>query len=126
MVKIFTYRGKTLEELKELSMDEFVKLLPARQRRSLKRGMTVQQKRLLERIRTKEKAVKTHVRSLIILPEMVDKRVLVHNGKEWVAVDIKPEMIGYRLGEFALTRKTVRHSSPGVGATKSSKFMPLK
>ena len=126
MVKIFTYRGKTLEELKELSMDEFVKLLPARQRRSLKRGMTVQQKRLLERIRTKEKAVKTHVRSMLILPEMVDKRVLVHNGKEWVAVDIKPEMIGYRLGEFALTRKTVRHSSPGVGATKSSKFMPLK
>jgi small subunit ribosomal protein S19 len=126
MVKIFTYRGKTLEELQAMSMDVFVKLLPARQRRSLKRGMTVQQKRLLERIRTKEKAVKTHVRSLIILPEMVDKRVLVHNGKEWVAVDIKPEMIGYRLGEFALTRKTVRHSSPGVGATKSSKFMPLK
>jgi len=126
MAKIFTYRGKTLEELQKMSIDEVAKLLPARQRRSLKRGLTAQEKKLLERIRNKEKAVKTHVRSMMVLPEMVGKRILVHNGKEWVAVDIKPEMIGYRLGDFALTRKIVRHSSPGVGATRSSKFMPLK
>jgi len=126
MAKIFKYKGKTLEELQKLSLDELAKLLPARQRRSLKRGLTDQQKKLLERIRNKEKAIKTHVRDMIVLPEMVGKRILVHNGKEWIAVDIKADMIGFRLGDFALTRKIVRHSAPGVGATRSSKFMPLK
>jgi small subunit ribosomal protein S19 len=126
MVKIFSFRGKSLEELQKMSLDELAKLLPARQRRTLKRGFTPDQKKLLERIRSKEKAIKTHVRSMMVLPEMVGRRLLIHNGKEWKAIDIKPEMIGYRLGDFALTRKTVRHSSPGVGATKGSKFMPLK
>jgi small subunit ribosomal protein S19 len=50
----------------------------------------------------------------------------VHNGKEFSTVEIKPEMIGHALGEFALTRKIVAHSGLGVGATRSSKFMPLK
>jgi small subunit ribosomal protein S19 len=126
MPKIFTYRGKTLEELQKLSMEELSKLFPARQRRSLQKGMTEDQKKLMDKIRNSEKAVKTHVRSLIILPEIVGKRVLVHNGKEWKAVDIRAEMIGFRLGDFSLTRKSIRHSSPGVGATKSSKFTPLK
>lgn len=126
MAKVFTFKGKSLEELQKMPLEEFAKLLPARQRRSLKRGLTVRQKKLLERLRKKEKPVKTHVRDLIILPEMVGKRVLVHNGKEWISVDIKPEMLGHRLGEFALTRKRVMHSAPGVGATRSSKFLPLK
>jgi small subunit ribosomal protein S19 len=126
MPKIFTYKGKTLEDLQKMGMDELMKLFPTRQRRSLKKGMTADQKKLMEKIRTSEKAVKTHVRSLIILPEIVGKRILVHNGKEWKAVDIRVEMIGFRLGDFSLTRKTIRHSSPGVGATKSSKFTPLK
>jgi len=126
MAKVFKYKGKTLEELQKMPLEEFAKLLPARQRRSLKRGFTVQQKKLLERIRKKGKPVKTHVRSMIIIPEMIGKRVLVHNGKEWVAVDIRPEMLGHRLGEFAPTRKRVIHSAPGVGATRSSKFLPLK
>ena len=57
---------------------------------------------------------------------MVGKVIFVHNGKEFVRVEIKPEMIGHRLGEFAKTRKFEKHSGPGVGATRSSKYVPLK
>ena len=57
---------------------------------------------------------------------MVGKKVAIHNGKEFKEVEIRAEMIGHFLGEFALTRKIVKHSGPGVGATRSSKFMPLK
>lgn len=126
MAKIFTYRGLTVEQLKEMSLEEFAKILPARQRRSLLRGLTEQQRKLLEKIRKRDKPVKTHCRDMIIVPEMIDKIVLIYNGKEWISVTIQPEMIGHRLGEFALTRKRVQHSSPGVGATRSSKFMPKK
>ncbi len=126
LAKIFIFKGKTIEELQKLSLEEFARLLTARPRRSLLRGLTVQQKKLLERVRKKNKAIKTHVRDMIVLPEMVGKRILVHNGKEWTAVDIKAEMLGHRLGEFSATTRGVRHSAPGVGATKGSKFMPLK
>ncbi len=127
MPKIFTYRGKTLEEMKKMTLEEFARLLPARERRSLlKRGLTEQQKILLKKLRSGKEFVKTHVRDMIIIPEMVGKKIGVYNGKEFVPVEIKPEMIGHRLGEFAPTRKRVKHSSPGVGATRSSKFVPLK
>ncbi len=125
--KIFTYRGKTIEEMKKMTLEEFARLLPARERRSLlKRGLTEQQKILLKKLRSGKEFVKTHVRDMIIIPEMVGKKIGVYNGKEFVPVEIKPEMIGHRLGEFAPTRKRVKHSSPGVGATRSSKFVPLK
>ncbi|MEM5814337.1 MAG: 30S ribosomal protein S19 [Candidatus Aenigmatarchaeota archaeon] len=126
MAKIFTFKGKTVEELQKMPLEEFAKLIPSRRRRSLKRGLTAQQKKLLERLRKRNKAVKTHVRDMVILPEMIGKRILVYAGKDWVTVDVTGEMLGHVLGEFALTRKRVMHSAPGVGATKSSKFLPLK
>lgn len=126
MVKIFTFKGKTIEELQKMPLDEFAKLIPSRRRRSLKRGLTVQEKKLLERLRKKQKAVKTHVRDMVIIPEMIGKRILIYSGKDWVTLDVTGEMLGHVLGEFAMTRKRVMHSAPGVGATKSSKFLPLK
>jgi small subunit ribosomal protein S19 len=126
MVKIFTFKGRTIEELQKISLEDFAKLLPSRQRRVLLRGFTNEEKKLLMRLRKSNKPVKTHLREMVIIPEMVSKKVLVHNGNSWVGVDMKPEMIGHRIGEFALTRKRVLHSAPGVGATKSSKFLPLK
>lgn len=134
MPKEFTYRGYTLENLQNMSMDEFIALLPSRQRRSLRRGLTPEQRILLERIReAKESAeegakvtVKTHVRDMLILPEMVGVTILVHNGKEFLPVEIKPEMIGHYLGEFAITNKPVRHGTPGIGASRSSMYVPLK
>lgn len=127
MAKIFTYRGKTAEELQKLSLEEFAKLVPSRQRRSLLRGLTETQKKVFRKFRkSHDRFIKTHARDMIIVPEMIGLKFGVHNGKEWVTVEIKPEMIGHRLGEFALTRRRVMHSAPGVGATKSSKYIPLK
>ncbi len=128
--KEFTYRGYTLDELKKMSLEEFAELLPARQRRSLRRGFTQVQKKLLQKVEKaldgKNVKLRTHARDMIILPKMVGLTFQVHNGKEWVRVEVKPEMIGHYLGEFAPTRKRVRHGSPGVGATRSSMYIPLK
>ena len=124
--KEFTYRGKKLEDLNQLSIKEFAQLVKSRERRSLLRGLTEQQKILLENIRKGSKKLKTHCREMVILPEMVNKTIMIHNGKEFVAILIKPEMLGGRLGQFALTRKTISHSSPGVGATRSSASASVK
>ncbi|MEF8833142.1 MAG: 30S ribosomal protein S19 [Candidatus Thermoplasmatota archaeon] len=123
----FTYRGHTLDELQEMSLDELKEVLPARARRTLKRGLNREEKRLLERIEKKDKDVyRTHRREMIILPEFVGKRIAIHDGEKFKTVKIEPEMIGHYLGEFALTRKQVEHSGPGIGATRSSKYIPLK
>ena len=124
--KEFLYRGYTLKELQKMNFEEFAKLLPARGRRTLKRGWDEERMKTVRKIISSDKVVKTHRRDLIIIPQFVGKRVAVHNGKEFVEVEIKPEMLGHYLGEFALTRKEVKHSGPGVGATRSSKFVPLK
>jgi small subunit ribosomal protein S19 len=134
MPREFTYRSHTIDELQSMSMDEFIRLLPSRQRRSLQRGLTPEQRILLENIRRTKKilkegekaAVKTHTRDMVILPEMVGVTILVHNGKEFTAVEIEPEMIGHYLGEFAITHKPVKHGSPGIGASRSSMYVPLR
>ncbi|MET1124747.1 MAG: 30S ribosomal protein S19 [Archaeoglobaceae archaeon] len=123
--KEFRYRGYTLEQLQRMTLEELAELLPARERRKIKRGFTEEEQKLLRKLRKKGTA-RTHCRDMIVLPEMVGKVVYVHNGKEFVRVEIKPEMIGHRLGEFAPTRRFEKHSGPGVGATRSSKYVPLK
>lgn len=124
--KEFTFRGKTIDELKKLSTNELAQLLPARQRRTIKRGFTEQQKILLKNLRVNKKNVETHCRDLIILPEMVGATIKVHHGKEFLPVTIEADMIGHYLGEFALTRKKVAHSAPGIGATRSSASLSVK
>ncbi|HUT16982.1 MAG TPA: 30S ribosomal protein S19 [Acidobacteriota bacterium] len=134
MPREFMYRGHTLSSLQGMSMDEFINLLPSRQRRSLQRGLTPEQRILLEKIREAQEAVKkgedvtikTHVRDMIILPEMVEVKILIHNGREFFPVEIKPAMVGHYLGEFAITNKPVRHGTPGIGASRSSMYVPLK
>ncbi|WNY26387.1 30S ribosomal protein S19 [Methanolapillus ohkumae] len=121
----FTYRGKTIAELQDLSIEEFAQLLPSRERRSIVRGLTEVQKKALADMRA-GKEVRTHTRTMIILPEMVGKTVSVYDGKKFIAVEIQPEMVAHRFGEFAPTRGRVSHGSAGVGATRSSKFVPLK
>jgi len=130
----FHYRGYTLDELKKMNMDQFIQLLPARARRSLRRGLPPRQKKLLERLRRAYRAKKrgkdlltrTHIRDMLIFPEMVGLQIGVYNGKSYEVVEVKPEMIGHYLGEFSLTRRHVQHGSPGIGATRSSKYVPLK
>jgi small subunit ribosomal protein S19 len=124
----FTLRGRTLPELQALPLAELSKLLPARARRTLTRGFNAEQQRFLDRLSstTTGKVVRTHCRDVLILPNHVGRRVAIHSGKEFKEIEVRPEMIGHYYGEFALTRRFEKHSGPGVGATRSSKFMPLK
>jgi len=126
--KEFAFHGLSLEELQKLTMEELLPLLPSRMRRTLKRGLTPKQDKLLKDIQKVKEGdnIRTHCRDMIILPSFVNHTIHVHNGKEFQRVDIEPDMIGHYLGEFAITRSKVKHTGPGVGATRSSKFMPLK
>ena len=123
--KEFTYRGKTLEELKNMSINDFAELVPARQRRSLKRESIDSQRIFMNKI-MKKNNIKTKCRDVIIIPQMVGKNIRVHNGKEFISLLIQPEMIGHYLGEFVLTRKKVSHHAPGVGATRSSASLSVR
>lgn len=134
--KIFKYRGYTLEELQDMSLEDFMELLPARQRRSLKRGFLPRQQSVLDKMRKMRKqdnkkggkpvVVKTHCRDMVVIPEMIGTTFGIYNGKEFMEVTITPEMLGCFFGEFAPTRQRVQHGDPGMGATRSSMFVPLK
>jgi small subunit ribosomal protein S19 len=129
--KEFTYKGKTLLELQAMSLNDFMKLVPSRARRSLKRGLTDSQKILLEKIKKfkagkLKKQVKTQVRDIIVLPEMVGILIHIHRGDKFVPINITEEMIGHYLGEFTYNRTKVQHSAPGIGATKSSAAVSVK
>lgn len=121
----FTYRGYKVDDLKNMSLEELAELLPARQRRTLKRGLSQDHKKIMASIKKKDH-VRTHDRDMIVLPEMVGKTIEIYNGKVFNRVDIMPEMIGHYLGEYSLTRARVNHGSAGVGATRSSRYVPLK
>lgn len=123
----FTFRGHTMAELVAMAPEDFAELLPSRLRRSLARGASDEQAKLYDTIRSGVQGpYRTHRRDIVIQPFMVGKRFQVHSGKEFKDVDVQPDMLGHFLGEFAPTRKAVKHTGPGVGATRSSKFLPLK
>lgn len=124
--KEFTFKGKTFDELEKMTPNEVSNLLTARQRRTIKRGFTEQQKILLKKLRQKEKNIETHCRDMVILPGMVGSTIKVYQGKEFLPVAIEQDMIGHCLGEFVLTRKRVAHSAPGIGATRSSASLSVK
>lgn len=131
MVKEFRYRGRTLQELQEMSMEELINILPSRIRRTLKRGLGEERLKLLRELKAAKdnpsgKPVKTHMRDMPILPNMVGLTIHVINGKEFVPVEIKPDMVGHYLGEYAITNKPVKHGTPGIGASRSSLYVPLK
>jgi len=74
----------------------------------------------------KPAVVKTHLRDMIVVPEMIGSQIGIYNGKVFNTVEIKPEMTGHYLGEFSLSYKPVNPGKPGIGATNSSRFIPLK
>ena len=128
MARKFSFRGKTIDEVRALTLDEFIKLVPSHARRTLKR-MGMQVRKFLEKYRDdkkKAKAFKTHFREMVVIPEMLDSHVFVYDGRQYVDVFIVPDMLGHRLGEFAITTKLVKHSGPGIGATRGSKTVELK
>lgn len=126
--KEFMYRGKTVEQLQELEVREFAKHLRSRQRRNLLRQFQKVED-FVNRAKTKiskGKLVKTHQRNIIIVPAMVGMKIGIYNGKSFEQIIVAGEMIGHRLGEFALTRPKVKHSKAGVGATKGSRAKSKK
>ncbi len=124
--KEFTYRGKTIEDLKKMTLQEFAELVPARERRKIKRGFTDAEKKFLKVIQKNPKNIETHCRDMIVLPQMVGMMIKIHNGKEFIQIMIDPEMIAHRLGELVLTRKNVAHGAAGVGATRSSSAISVR
>ncbi|KAL3265393.1 hypothetical protein HHI36_009599 [Cryptolaemus montrouzieri] len=133
--KKFTYRGVDLDQLLDISNDQLMELMHCRARRRFSRGLKRKPMALVKKLRKAKKEapplekpeiVKTHLRNMIIVPEMVGSIVGVYNGKAFNQVEIKPEMIGHYLGEFSPTYKPVKHGRPGIGATHSSRFIPLK
>jgi len=126
--KEFTFRGKTLEELKSLEVREFAKYLKSRQRRATLRQFNEIEKfitRANKKI-SRDKQIKTHSRDLVIVPQMVGMKIYIHSGKSFEPVEISGNMLGHRFGEFALTRQRIKHGSAGIGATKGSKFKAKK
>jgi len=122
----FTYRGYTVAKLKKMKLEDLAQLMGARQRRKIKRAFRSEAEQLLEEVNTGKEEIKTHLRDALVLPSMVGKKIGVHDGKGFEFIEIKPEMIGHYLGELVLTRKKVLHGAAGVGATRSSKYVPLK
>ncbi|EMA32726.1 30S ribosomal protein S19 [Haloarcula japonica] len=128
----FSFRGHTLDELQEMELEDVAELLPARQRRSIVRGLTEEKHKLLEKAReageeeTANDPIRTHLRDMPVVPEMVGLTFAVHDGQNFERVKVEPEMLGHYLGEFQLTRSSVEHGQAGIGATRSSKFVPLK
>jgi len=120
--KEFTYRGKGMEELKQMDTREFAKLVKSRTRRTILRQFPEIERFVMKCVKNmgKKKPIKTHLRQLVIVPKMIDYTIMVHNGKQFVPVKIIPEMLGHRLGEFSVTRGKVAHGAAGIGATKSS------
>jgi len=133
--KKFTFRGLDLEQLVNMSSSELIKIFTARGRRKFCRGLQQKSITFLRKLRQvkkdiksneKTKVVRTHLRNMVVVPEMIGNQVAIYNGKTFNQIEIKPDMIGHYTGEFSITYKPVKHGRPGIGATSSSKFVPLK
>jgi len=131
LVREFTYRGLSQKELEELPLDKMLKLFPSRARRSLTRGINDGKRKLIEEMKaakagTLKNPINTHLRDVLILPAMVGVTLNVFSGKEFKPVTITTEMVSHYLGEYVITNKRVSHGAPGVGASRSSLYVPLK
>lgn len=120
--KEFTFRGKTVEELRGMTLEQFAALCNSRAKRNLKKGFD---KKLLKKIdnaakNPKAKPVKTHKRNLIVIPAMLGVKIAVHKGNSFETVEVNEKMLGHYIGEFVLTRKRLMHGKAGIGATRSS------
>ncbi|MBI4045085.1 MAG: ribosomal protein S19 family protein [Candidatus Diapherotrites archaeon] len=124
--KDFSFRGKAMPELVSMGIEEFGVIAGTRIKRRIKRGVDKKFLKKIESAYTEKtggknpKTLRTHLRDFPVVPKMVGLRIDVHNGNSFVVVDVKEKMLGHYLGEFALTRKRLRHGKAGIGATKSS------
>ncbi len=126
MAKKFTFKGKEMQELEKMSIEEFSKLVNSRIRRSLKRNQNKNlDKRIEKALKVKTggrepKPIRTHLRDTVVVPKMIGLKFAIYNGKEFQTMEALPEMLGHYFGEVVLTRKRLLHGKAGIGATKSS------
>ena len=125
--KEFLWRGYSMDELKSMPLYppeedpealSIVALLPSRARRSYARGLSEECEKLLEKFDNTSGVVRTHCRGMYIVPSMVGRTVGIHNGREFVKVDIQPEMIGHAMGNKKLSAQKP--------AKKDKKFFGFK
>ncbi len=133
MAKVEKYKGIPADKLKGMSVEEIMPMLKSRARRTLKRiSKNPQYKKLMKKAskvaeEDPSKVIKTHVREAVIIPGWLGLTFGVHNGKEFKTFVITAEKVGHRLGDYSpTTQMRIAHSGPGVGATRGSKFIPLK
>ncbi len=124
--KVFKFRGKTLDELKAMSIQDFAQLVKARNRRSLLRGVKNETPKILTKIESGKSKLRTHRRDVVVTPKLIGKTIEVYNGQKFIPVNVTEEMLGHYLGEFSQTRRVAQHKGVGVGATKSSKNVGKK
>ena len=107
------FRGKNTEELKLVNTREFAKLVKSRERRTILRNFDVIEAfvKKCEFKDSKNRPIKTHDRTIVIVPRMIGKTIGVYNVKEFLKVVINEDMLGHRLGEFSMTRKIAKHTS---------------
>ena len=131
----FSYRGIDLDSLLDLTSEQLLEVVHARARRRFNRGLKRRPMGLIKKLRkAKQEAkpnekpdiVKTHLRDMIVVPEMIGSVIGIYSGKVFNQVEIKAEMVGHYLGEFSISYSPVKHGRPGIGATHSSRFIPLK
>ena len=116
--KVFLFKGKSMDELRAMSIEEFATLIDSTKRRKVTRGFTTQENIFLENIRSGKKNVKTHCRDMIVLPEMLGMTIGIYTGREFLDVRLVDEMVGMRFGELAPTRKIgVRHAGSAAKKT---------
>ncbi|EQC34678.1 40S ribosomal protein S15 [Saprolegnia diclina VS20] len=132
--KKFTYRGVDLDKLLDLNHEELMDLVNARARRRFSRGLKRKPMALIKRLRKakqeakpleRPRGIKTHLRNMIVVPEMIGSVIGIYNGKSFNGVEIKPEMVGHYLGELSITYKPVAHGRPGINAMHQNRFIPL-
>ncbi len=120
MAEEFKYMGYGLEELQKMSLLDFAKIANSRAKRHLTRNHSDPFYERFENNKKPANKIRTHRRDIIVTPKMVGKTIYVYNGKEFIPVEILPDMLCHYLGEFVFTRKRIKHGKAGIGATKSS------
>ncbi|AIB09549.1 40S ribosomal protein S15 (nucleomorph) [Lotharella oceanica] len=135
------FKGKTFKKLINFKIMELYNLLDSRRKRKISRyaGRLISKKprRLSEldfldkfkniiKTRNNNKPLKTHIRNLLVFPVFVNKKFFIYSGKSFIKIDIKIDMIGRYFGEYSPTYSKVQHGAPGIGASHSSRFVPLK
>jgi len=126
--KEFKYKGKTVEELQNLGVREFAKLVRARERRNLLRNFQKTEEFLhrAEKKQGNKKQIRTHIRDIVVVPQMIGMKIQVYNGRQFTPIEITGDMLGHKFGEFAPTRAKIVHTKKGVGASKGSKSKSKK